>query len=242
MQIGVFTGFNSQRDGILPYQHANIPGTNSVFQFPTGWNSTYILKYLALISKPFQFPTGWNSTLYIFVHKPTTNGFNSQRDGILPENPFKWLVTIASFNSQRDGILRSSELLIMNYWGCFNSQRDGILQSTIQHRVVFQKPFQFPTGWNSTDKLFYTEPRKALFQFPTGWNSTRSILLHRRNTSMFQFPTGWNSTRDIITGQNNTVIVSIPNGMEFYPPCLRIAGSTSRFNSQRDGILLEALE
>ena len=104
--IALFSCFNSQRDGILPYMGFNtlelkgvsIPNgmefyhqeftadrRRSVFQFPTGWNSTQIRAHAELIlscfnsqrdgilqklfpsfrnlRKLFQFPTGWNSTL-----------------------------------------------------------------------------------------------------------------------------------------------------------------------------------
>ena len=76
------------------------------------------------------------------------------------------------------------------------------------------KPFQFPTGWNSTELIVrilckddrFNSQRDGilrgtrfsllpcqLFQFPTGWNSTYVCgrLMHEY---VFQFPTGWNST------------------------------------------------
>ena len=118
--------FNSQRDGILP-KSILTSFSFSLFQFPTGWNSTYHTKWqyqaFGKVSIPngmefyditgkqnnvidmFQFPTGWNST--------------------------------SDFS-------RIGYVLC-----CFNSQRDGIL-------LVFlaiddpEYSFQFPTGWNST--------------------------------------------------------------------------------------------
>ena len=57
----------------------------------------------------------------------------------------------------------------------------------------------------------------------------------------FQFPTGWNSTLLLCLHLLYYHYVSIPNGMEFYflPRFLNVKPSR-RFNSQRDGILLEA--
>ena len=102
--------------------------------------------------------------------------------------------------------------------------------------------FQFPTGWNSTvfwnllvrlleerfnsqrdgilPKLGITEFEYVKFQFPTGWNSTFKNDNFFTIASLFQFPTGWNSTLS----------------------CLRRRRSYWRFNSQRDGILLEFVE
>ena len=77
-------GFNSQRDGIL---HELVPVflTITLFQFPTGWNSTRPIlccfwcsfvvsipngmefytrcKFISIEPSLFQFPTGWNSTI-----------------------------------------------------------------------------------------------------------------------------------------------------------------------------------
>ena len=80
--------FNSQRDGIL-HCRCDEQYELSLFQFPTGWNSTsqryrlyyeiYFVSipngmefyvesfYLNIISNEFQFPTGWNSTLRLNV-------------------------------------------------------------------------------------------------------------------------------------------------------------------------------
>ena len=97
--------------------------------------------------------------------------------------------------------------------------------------------FQFPTGWNSTEVLYYypecnvvcfNSQRDGILLFYIGGN----IFLSR-----FQFPTGWNSTRFwyIVGLLNNTV--SIPNGMEFYSFLCSYRASIICFNSQRDGIL-----
>ena len=102
---------------------------------------------------------------------------------------------------------------------------------------IIQK-FQLPTGWNSTIPILNHHVRRSLFQLPTGWNSTclyKIAIFHDRVSTpngmefylgfaillfivltMFQLPTGWNST--------------LPNTRE--------VGAKTRFNSQRDGILL----
>ena len=77
--------------------------------------------------------------------------------------------------------------------------------------------FQFPTGWNSTDRSDNQHRRFQQFQFPTGWNSTITALKTELE-ARFQFPTGWNST----------LIWSDYHHLD------------SCFNSQRDGILLYA--
>ena len=75
--------FNSQRDGILP-SDAYIGRARMKFQFPTGWNSTYLDRAKKTM---------------------TVCGFNSQRDGILLNSHFWIIPKICCFNSQRDGIL-----------------------------------------------------------------------------------------------------------------------------------------
>ena len=121
-----------------------------MFQFPTGWNSTWLLEADFEGVKLFQFPTGWNSTLsYPHRHRSYWR-FNSQRDGILPK-PFLKSASFANvfqfptgwnsteiekqrevgkerFNSQRDGILLLSVWITTLIFYCFNSQRDGILR------------------------------------------------------------------------------------------------------------------
>jgi len=104
------------------------------------------------------------------------------------------------------------------YWFAktsFNSQRDGILRNPAR-RAEASRPFQFPTGWNSTYAIATSKDERQTFQFPTGWNSTFSRLI-------FEL----------------AVEVSIPNGMEFYrKPRSKRYREPKRFNSQRDGILL----
>ena len=119
-----------------------------MFQFPTGWNSTFCIwswkcrfrcfnsqrdgilqnsEEKTSVDTKFQFPTGWNSTLllkiFIFlfcVSIPNGMEFYPTR-----------LATAAAylcFNSQRDGILLfpgGAEYLARL---SFNSQRDGILR------------------------------------------------------------------------------------------------------------------
>ena len=45
----------------------------------------------------------------------------------------------------------NGELLNVAFAVCFNSQRDGILPNTDILISDDINPFQFPTGWNSTD-------------------------------------------------------------------------------------------
>ena len=97
--------FNSQRDGIL---HGKGDGstTGDEFQFPTGWNSTNSSFLKELLSLLFQFPTGWNSTKA--VAKKIRNIFVSIPNGM--EFYFKTPASVSApdgFNSQRDGILPS---------------------------------------------------------------------------------------------------------------------------------------
>ena len=117
--------FNSQRDGILLFIAVTVR-TNTMFQFPTGWNSTFKIsrsfmpresfnsqrdgillwtRELFITSAMFQFPTGWNSTQtlrgnyckFFMFQFPT--GWNSTL------GKFDRWNEILSFNSQRDGIL-----------------------------------------------------------------------------------------------------------------------------------------
>ena len=144
-----------------------------------------------IAKKAFQFPTGWNSTLV-----PCSTRSLSRVS--IPNGMEFYLSTlrcaewIPCFNSQRDGILRKIGSLIASLVNCFNSQRDGILRLgfgpgvalgavSIPNGMEFYlckilgnlhtQPFQFPTGWNSTNSM-YPSQIMALFQFPTGWNST----------------------------------------------------------------------
>ena len=121
--------FNSQRDGILPFQAVRniLLGLVSI---PNGMEF-YSLKRLPISQiSLFQFPTGWNSTIGslenpagIWVSIP--NGMEFYR--IRKRRPF----SISSFNSQRDGILQDSVSLFKD-----------------------SRKFQFPTGWNSTMSSF----------------------------------------------------------------------------------------
>ena len=100
-------------------------------------------------------------------------------------------------------------------WFSFNSQRDGILRGHYVLIFAFGLEFQFPTGWNSTETLT-SFPSQAI-----SFNSQRDGILPFRTSQMqetakFQFPTGWNST---LAKSSKFSLIS------------------SRFNSQRDGIL-----
>ena len=77
--IGV--GFNSQRDGILPTSYLSSL-CHKMFQFPTGWNSTFCL--FALVS--FSVVSIPNGMEFYFKEQAMDDAewrFNSQRDGIL---------------------------------------------------------------------------------------------------------------------------------------------------------------
>ena len=119
------------------------------FQFPTGWNSTRrntaksprkdvsipngMEFYSGLYSideneEEFQFPTGWNSTIAFW--SATTPNCVSIPNGM----EFYWKHTARSLLRLR-----------------FNSQRDGILRYA-SNQYLAEKLFQFPTGWNSTER------------------------------------------------------------------------------------------
>ena len=161
------------------------------FQFPTGWNSTFEREQIEL-QKAFQFPTGWNSTRMAQRGLGCKVGFNSQRDGILPcfyrLDQIYFLVSIP--NGMEFYSIRPSLWLLL-------------------------AEFQFPTGWNSTQKTQTTKAKPIVsipngmefyndkiaiinenieFQFPTGWNSTFNLYHSGNDSKVFQFPTGWNST------------------------------------------------
>ena len=147
---------------------------------------------------------------------------------------FAVLSIVVSFNSQRDGILqicenqrRNDQVSIPNgmefymRWlsvaSCndsFNSQRDGILLY-IWIKINSIKPFQFPTGWNSTQAIFFGLPallvsipngmefyvllnfknlRLSRVSIPNGMEFYRRQRGHWYRGGTFQFPTGWNST------------------------------------------------
>ena len=97
-----------------------------------------------------------------------------------------------------------------------------------------QLRFQFPTGWNSTEKLFafcfidssfnsqrdgilpkmrYRNARAFIrFQFPTGWNSTPPEHTEGRSKDAFQFPTGWNSTLKACHFSRSVIGFQFPTG------------------------------
>ena len=214
-QVFAAKSFNSQRDGIL---HKGIFASikKALFQFPTGWNSTQLIKQRAsrfVVS----IPNGMEFYRHVEVrYFSRALRFNSQRDGILPPVSALRVISNFGFNSQRDGILpkvskkrwKTARVSIPNgmefyAWvdlsppqsKSFNSQRDGILRSS-RHSTF----------------------RNTKFQFPTGWNSTLEWICRRRKAK-----------------------VSIPNGMEFYAPVVIALFAIPSFNSQRDGILLRYL-
>ena len=184
--------FNSQRDGILPKNQLQ-GAYDKMFQFPTGWNSTFPLCSLSLF---------WRC-------------FNSQRDEILRIMLPRKSLPLAGFNSQRDEILR--RLICPPHSRSRVSIPNGMkfYEKTYLYDIVMNL-FQFPTGWNSTLLHIYLAPHRFCFnsqrdeilrvaaerwherwqfQFPTGWNSTHPDWAYNVGKVEFQFPTGWNSTR-----------------------------------------------
>ena len=51
---------------------------------------------------------------------------------------------------------------------CFNSQRDGILLDTQAQADTRQEAFQFPTGWNSTERKRIQIERVREVSIPNG--------------------------------------------------------------------------
>ena len=96
-----------------------------------------------------------------------------------------------------------------------------------------------PNGMEFYSRHLLSEPgSNAQFQFPTGWNSTERLRSSPAQIESF------NSQRDGILPPSPICRtlprrVSIPNGMEFYR-FLSVPSFSlyNRFNSQRDGILL----
>jgi len=98
--------FNSQRDGILLYLHRKALHYVWLVSIPNGMEFYRTNFMSAFIASMFQFPTGWNSTGNSGAPFIDSEGFNSQRDGILLDRRRKLVDEKLSFNSQRDGILQ----------------------------------------------------------------------------------------------------------------------------------------
>ena len=226
--------FNSQRDGILP-KALRYRSSLSLFQFPTGWNSTFTFgrpRYL----KPVSIPNGMEFYSKVVVFCKLQKRFNSQRDGILLLR-LLLLLFQRKFQFPTGWNSTVSAAYVLTAMASFNSQRDGILQIGTSFNTTVIIAFQFPTGWNSTDPHrmplthqtsvsipngmeFYLAISKVL-RICLGFNSQRDgILLYRYverlSEYLFQFPTGWNSTLPPPSFRALLPPVSIPNGMEFY--------------------------
>ena len=207
----------------------------------------------------FQFPTGWNSTQISDETIRNNASFNSQRDGILRKAEYWEAKAEESFNSQRDGILLCREAYFALYRS-FNSQRDGILPGSLTKKFKLGA-VSIPNGMEFYPKGYLETTLDAKFQFPTGWNSTPQCGCMRIGIEV-SIPNGmefyrilcvisqcsfccFNSQRDgILRGRLDKVcawlkFVSIPNGMEFYTSLLCRGIVRECFNSQRDGILLK---
>ena len=121
-----YKSFNSQRDGILRkvYRH---DFRQDMFQFPTGWNSTYF----RLTAKRQQAKVSIPNGMEFYANK-----------------------TIKSFKFAFVSIPNGMEFYMYDAYCkdddiCFNSQRDGILLKSLLYNASGEL-FQFPTGWNST--------------------------------------------------------------------------------------------
>ena len=145
--------FNSQRDGILPNLLWRVDYT-SMFQFPTGWNSTNNQRQNPACRNAFQFPTGWNSTCRDMCITNTILKF---------QFPTGWNSTYLVFNF--DSVFDVSIPNGMEFYKYL-----AFVNTPKPHR------FQFPTGWNSTILRGIEYVFINLFQFPTGWNSTARIF------------------------------------------------------------------
>ena len=141
-----------------------------LFQFPTGWNSTWAYRPKSKRECDVSIPNGMEFYLKAALKYSIGGSFNSQRDGIL-HGSIKILGYSLSFNSQRDGILLGW------VWSChlrassFNSQRDGILPK-YQGFSARALSFQFPTGWNSTARIlpfFYVESVRSIYFYALKW-------------------------------------------------------------------------
>ena len=198
-----------------PFAASAVPAAAASFQFPTGWNSTWMtfvdydqnitvsipngMEFYLSIQKVvnqdsgFQFPTGWNSTLliaYILSYPVVVS---------IPNGMEFYVDCLGFVFGQSVSIPNGMEFY--NVFFC--------------SRLRSQFRFQFPTGWNSTYERRQSR-RMLLFQFPTGWNSTyielcahkplgcfnsqrdgilRNSRIDLQNEKLFQFPTGWNSTK-----------------------------------------------
>ena len=196
--------------------------------------------------------------LYIFVHKPTTDGFNSQRDGILRyvgsfvkstllfQFPTGWNSTdeilCCSPGSARVSIPNGMEFYVTEFSSSyrlragFNSQRDGILQRALLCSLVNLSFNSQRDGILLKSSIFFNLSILP-FQFPTGWNSTifiwvaLTILNVSIPNGMEFYIFAYSFYKLSLDG------VSIPNGMEFYEQRCLICFVKSSFNSQRDGIL-----
>ena len=190
----------------------------NTFQFPTGWNSTRVIAFNKLWIRSFQFPTGWNSTIICVAPEVLDKRFNSQRDGILQE---------AKFHRHLDTFV------------------------SIPNGMEFYRARGYQTKWAKCVSIpngmeFYKASLISSLAPVSRFNSQRDGILPRRKhccscgLSQFQFPTGWNSTL-WLRPMRRAPWVSIPNGMEFYALMnWKIFLNMSRFNSQRDGILLSS--
>ena len=140
----------------------------SVFQFPTGWNSTCAFER-AIRYRRVSIPNGME-----FYPPWRAENFRC----------------FARFNSQRDGIL----LNLQRYCSTLFQFQFPTGWNSTKRPYGYDNPyprFQFPTGWNSTQGHQIRSHSLTEFQFPTGWNSTFSHPVHKH-----LFIPSFNSQRD----------------------------------------------
>ena len=164
--------FNSQRDGILPFKWI-FWLWSFVVSIPNGMEFYVERKQNQASGSAFQFPTGWNSTNYSLKRGELLVRFNSQRDGILPDEDDAYWINFIKFlfPSGWNSTLLARVFLFPNYVSIPNGME---FYCEYLSKTTLSILFQFPTGWNSTDSWRKFLRQQILFQFPTGWNSTIS--------------------------------------------------------------------
>ena len=158
------------------------------FQFPTGWNSTFVDLRRSWNSLLFQFPTGWNSTdtrnfvsVWTAVSIPNGMEFYSLYHSIINHhyavsipNGMEFYTTLTPQTSKKE---------------CFNSQRDGILRCC-QIWKFYCCCVSIPNGME-----FYKEGASSLLS-NVCFNSQRDGILPMEAVGTKKMRAGFNSQRD----------------------------------------------
>ena len=143
-----------------------------LFQFPTGWNSTLCALRRRGRRRLFQFPTGWNSTHFTPLGIEIYTCFNSQRDGILQKvfEFFKLRLRVSIPN----GMEFYSKLLMKKPSLTSVSIPNGMEFYYAIFRInVRQRRVSIPNGMEFYPTTAPNQTKQQPFQFPTGWNSTQ---------------------------------------------------------------------